>query len=316
MSTLSSLGPSRSAAYAALSSVCAGLLMLNAGCSSRPSSGAGGAGVGGSSGVAGASGGGGTSGAGGAAAPGGSDGGRNSADASPEIARDASPSDAPTSSSDARVRRCVGTTDRRDAGHQRRVVGPAGQLLAGHRRRSAIRRVLRRQPHDDGGATHAGLADLDADHAGHDAGLGQPQPRRARRRQRGASARVGQHARRSADLLSQHAPARRQQSGARDRDGRHQRAGVHLPAVLSRPDRQPGLRLPRRRQRQRQLHLRQLGRDSTHVEPPHQHAAHRRAEHIQRVSGRAAARPRRLLSHRVGLARHRPTPPPTTTSRT
>jgi hypothetical protein len=89
-STLSSRGQPRSAARAALSSVCAGLLMLNAGCNSRSSSGAG---------VAGASGGGGTGGAGGAATLGGLDGGGHGTGGSPETARDASPSDAPTSSS-------------------------------------------------------------------------------------------------------------------------------------------------------------------------------------------------------------------------
>src|SRR5438270_5151331 len=68
--------------------------MLIAGCGSRPSSGAGGAGVGGSSGAAGASG------IGGAATLGGSDAGGYGTGGSPETARGAAPPDAPTSSSD------------------------------------------------------------------------------------------------------------------------------------------------------------------------------------------------------------------------
>src|SRR3954447_8843032 len=74
--------------------------MLIAGCGSRSSSGAGGAGVGGSAGGAGAAGSGGNRGAGGAGALGGSDGSGHSTGGSPETARDAAPPDAATSSAD------------------------------------------------------------------------------------------------------------------------------------------------------------------------------------------------------------------------
>ena len=167
---------------------------------------------------------------------------------------------------------------RRDARHHRRLVGAPGGVLAGHPRRSAVRRVLRRQPPDDGRAADAGRTTWTLTRLPTTLGWDSHNYVVAGDRQRRVHPRLRQHARRAADLLPQHARARRQQPAARDRDGRQQRAGLHLPAVLPRPDRQPDVRLPRRRQRQRQLHLQQLRRGRPDLDAPAQHAAHSTAQ--------------------------------------
>ena len=86
-------------------------------------------------------------------------------------------------------------------------------------------------------------------------------------------------------------------------DGRQQRIQLHLPAVLPRHGRQPGLQLPRRLQRQRQPHLQHLRHRHEDLAPPAERALHRRPGPAQRVPGRPGARPRRLLAHGLGVAR-------------